>query len=215
MGELTLHNYFRSSTSFRVRAALNLKGEEFDYVSYHLRRGEQSSEKYLQLNAQGLVPALQTRNAVLSQSLAIIEYLDELYPEPPLLPADSLARARVRSLAMIVACDIHPINNLRVLSELRSRFSADDDAISAWFRHWAETSFTALESRLNKESETGRFCHGDSVGLADICLSGQVINNGRFNVDMSRYPTIERIHTNCMSLDAFAKAHPLAQPDAA
>lgn len=214
MGELTLHNYFRSSTSFRVRAALNLKGKEFDYVSYHLRRGEQSSEKFLQLNAQGLVPALQTPNAVLTQSLAIIEYLDELYPEPPLLPADPLARARVRSLAMIVACDIHPINNLRVLKELRSRFSDDDDAVAAWFRHWTETGFSALETRLSNESETGRFSHGDRISLADICLSGQVINSGRFNVDMSPYPTIERIHADCMSLDAFAKAHPLAQTDA-
>lgn len=214
MTDMILHNYFRSSTSFRVRAALNLKGLDYEYVSYHLRRGEQSSDDFIAVNPQGLVPALQTPEAVLTQSLAIIEYLDEIRPEPPLLPADALGRARVRSLAMIVACDIHPINNLRVLGELRRRFSADDDGLANWFRHWVATSFRALEARLADEPETGRFCHGDTAGLADICLAGQVINNGRFDVDMTQYPTIERIYAECMSIVAFEKAHPAVQPDA-
>ncbi len=214
MTDLILHNYYRSSTSFRVRAALALKGLDYDYESYHLRRGDQRESDFLGINAQGLVPALQTSEDVLTQSLAIIEYLDEVYPQPPLLPKDAIGRARVRSLAMIVACDIHPINNLRVFRYLRKHFGADNEAAATWFRHWTETSFEALETRLVNEAETGNFCHGDSVSLADICLAGQVINNERFNVDMSLYPTIQRVHSSCMALDAFKKAHPSAQPDA-
>ena len=161
MTDLILHNYYRSSTSFRVRAALALKGLDYDYESYHLRRGDQRESDFLGINAQGLVPALQISEDVLTQSLAIIEYLDEVYPQPPLLPNDVIGRARVRSLAMIVACDIHPINNLRVLGYLRKHFSAEDEAVANWFRHWAETSFEALETRLVDEAETGNFCHGD------------------------------------------------------
>ena len=211
---LVLHNYFRSSTSFRVRVALALKGMNFGYQSYHLRKGEQSLDEFLELNPQGLVPALQTPDGVLTQSLAIIEYLDEICPHPPLLPQDASGKARVRSLAMIVGCDIHPVNNLRVLGYLRAHFGADDGMIADWFRHWVDSSFKALEIRLSRDNETGDFCHGNIVGLADICLAGQVINNERFDVDMSRYPTIQRIHANCMVLDAFDKAHPLMQEDA-
>lgn len=215
MGELVLHNYFRSSSSFRVRAALNLKGLDYEYVSYHLRKGEQRSKLYRDLNPQGLVPALEiSDNVVLSQSIAIIEYLDETYPVPPLLPADPLARARVRSLAMMVACDIHPINNLRILKYLSNRFGADDEAVAEWFRTWVAETFAPLEARLSTEPDTDRFCHGDTVSLADICLAGQIINNVRFAVDMSAYPTIQRIHDACMVLAAFKAAVPAAQPDA-
>lgn len=215
MSEFVLHNYFRSSTSFRVRAALNLKGIDYAYVSYHLRKGEQRSERYLDLNPQGLVPALEMADGlVLSQSIAIIEYLDEVYPEPPLLPADPLARSRVRSLAMMVACDIHPVNNLRILKYLTDRFGADDEAVAEWFRTWVVAAFSPLETRLSTEPDTGRFCHGDTVSLADLCVVGQIINNARFNVDMSAYPTIQRIHDACMALDAFKAAAPPAQPDA-
>jgi len=214
MSDFILHNYFRSSTSFRVRAALNLKGLNYDYMSYHLRKGEQRSEPFLQLNPQGLVPALEIPGAVLTQSLAIIEYLDEVYPDPALLPGDALGRARVRSLAMIIGCDIHPINNLRVLGELRIGFGADDEVVTKWFRKWVAASFEPLEARLASEPETGQFCHGNSVGLADICLVGQVINNDRFNVDTSPYPTIQRIYDACVELDAFKASVPAAQPDA-
>ena len=215
MSKFVLHNYFRSSTSFRVRATLNIKGLDYEYVSYHLRKGEQRSERYLDLNPQGLVPALEISDStVLSQSIAIIEYLNEVYPEPPLLPAEPLARARVRSLAMMVACDIHPINNLRILKYLSSHFGADDEAIAEWFRTWVVKTFTALEARLSTEPDTDRFCHGDTVSLADICLAGQVINNARFAADMSAYPTIQRIHDACMALAAFKAAAPAEQPDA-
>ena len=204
MSGLVLHNYFRSSTSIRVRVALKLKEIDYEYVSYHLLKGEQRSEAFLGINPQGLVPALEMPDgAMLSQSLAIIEYLDEVYPEPPLLPTDPLSRARVRSLAMMVACDIHPVNNLRILKYLRSHFAADDEAVAEWFRTWVARTFAPLESRLSTEAETGDFCHGDSVGLADICLVSQVINNARFTVDMSAYPTIQRIHNTCMELAAF------------
>jgi maleylpyruvate isomerase len=215
MNELVLHNYFRSSASFRVRAALNLKGIDYEYVAHHLRKGEQRSERYLDLNPQGLVPALEIADGVvLSQSIAIIEYLDEVYPVPPLLPADPLARARVRSLAMMVACDIHPLNNLRTLKHLADRFGADDEAIAEWFRTWVVAAFAPLETRLSTEPDTGRFCHGDTVGLADVCLVGQTINNARFTVDMSAYPTIQRIHDACMALAAVKAAAPPEQPDA-
>jgi len=212
--DLVLHNYFRSSTSFRVRAALALKGLEFEYLSYHLRKGEQTLSDFLKINPQGLVPALQTPEFILTQSLAIIEFLDEACPNPPLLPKDMLGRARVRSLSMIIACDIHPVNNLRILGYLRTCFGADEDKIADWFRHWVDIGFKALEMRLSSDNETGYFCHGDTVGLADICLSGQVINNKRFNVDMTHYPTIQRIYTNCMALEAFDVAHPMMQVDA-
>ncbi len=215
MSEFVLHNYFRSSSSFRVRTALNLKGLDYEYAAYHLRKGEQRSERYLDLNPQGLVPALEISDGVvLSQSIAIIEYLDEVYPVPPLLPADPLARARVRSLAMMVASDIHPLNNLRILKHLSNRFGADEKAVAEWFRTWVVATFAPLESRLSTEPDTGRFCHGDTAGLADICLAGQMFNNARFAVDMSPYPTIQRIHDACMALAAFKAAVPSEQPDA-
>ena len=213
--ELVLHNYFRSSTSFRVRIALNLKGLGYRYAAYHLRKGEQRGDAYLKLNPQGLVPTLELPDGtLLTQSLAIIAWLDETHPEPPLLPPDALGRARVRALAEMVALDIHPINNLRILADLRHRFGAGDAAVTAWFNHWVHETFRPLEAMLAKSPATGRFCHGDAPTLADLCLVPQVANGGRFGVDMTPYPTIRRIHETCMALDAFRTAAPAVQPDA-
>ncbi len=214
MSDLILHNYFRSSTSVRVRAALNLKGLAYDYVPHSLLKGEQARPEHLALNPSGLVPTLMTEQGPLPQSLAIIEWLDEVHPEPSLLPADPWGRARVRSLAHIVALDIHPVNNLRILKHLEMEFGVDAAGKAAWFRKWAEAGMAALEVRLAQERETGEFCHGDTVGLADLCLYAQVLNNARFEVDMAVYPTIQRIHANCMAVPALADAAPANQPDA-
>ena len=216
---MKLHNYFRSSTSFRVRIALAMKGLDYDYVAWHLRKGEQRSGEYLALNPQGGVPTLeldaeeQGGGRRITQSMAILEYLEETHPEPPLLPADPLGRARVRSLAYVVACDIHPLNNLRVLQHLRT-LGQDEAGVADWFRHWVAVEFAALERRLAAEPETGRFCHGGAPTLADLCLAPQVVNGERFQCDMAPYPTIRRIHEDCMAIEAFQKAHPKAQPDA-
>ena len=214
MSDLILHNYFRSSTSVRVRAALNLKGLDYDYVPLSLLKGEQASEDHLALNPSGLVPTLVTPQGPLPQSLAILEWLDEVHPEPPLLPADAWGRARVRSLAHIVALDIHPVNNLRILQHLEAEYGVDAAGKAAWFRKWASAGMAAIEARLAREPETGEFCHGDSVGLADLCLYAQVLNNARFEVDMSAYPVINRIHNNCMATPALERAAPANQPDA-
>ena len=215
MTEIVLHNYYRSSTSFRVRIALEMKGLSYRYVPHHLRHGEHLEPSYLSVNPQGLVPALVWSDGTLMlQSLAIIEFLDETVPEPPLLPADASGRARVRMLAQMIACDIHPVNNLRVLTSLRAVFGAADQDIVNWFRHWVNETFEPLEKLLLRSSQTGSFCHGDTPGLADICLTAQVVNNVRFNVDMTPYPTISRIHAKCMSLPAFQRAAPQNQPDA-
>lgn len=212
---IVLHNYFRSSTSYRVRIALAMKAIPYDYVAHHLRLGQHRAPEFLNVNPQGLVPALVWEDgSVLSQSLAILEFLDETVPEPPLLPSDPKGRARTRMLAQMVALEIHPVNNLRILKALKSRFGADDEAVADWFRHWVKETFEPLERILSGSAETGRFCHGDSPTLADICLVPQVVNNGRFQVDMAPYPTINRIHDACMALPAFADAAPAKQPDA-
>ena len=215
MSDLILHNYFRSSTSVRVRIALNIKGLTYDYVPYALLPNDHKSETYLKLNPQGLVPALEIKDqAVLTQSMAIIEYLDEAHPEPSLMPSGALGRARVRSLAQMVGCDIHPVNNLRVLRYIADEFGADADAKKAWFTNWTTEGFAALEARLSLEPETGEFCHGDMPSLADICLYAQVLNNKRFDVDTDPYPTIMRIFTHCDALPEFQDARPEHQMDA-
>lgn len=210
-----LHGFWRSSTSFRVRAALNLKGVLYSQKTYRLREGDQRQPDYLAVNPQGLVPSLVTPDGlVLTQSLAIIEWLDETFPEPALVPNDLNGRARVRALAQAIALDIHPINNLRVLNYLYGKFGADEKAQAEWFRHWASTTLGAVELSLASSPETGTFCHGENVGLADICLAGQMINNKRFEVDDSQWPTVRRITAACLALPAFQAAMPAAQPDA-
>lgn len=211
---MLLHGYFRSSAAYRVRIALNLKGLDYEQRSLHLRKGDQRSETYRKLNPSQLVPTLEDGGTILTQSLAIIEYLDETRPNPPLLPDDSPGRARVRSLAQVIACDIHPIDNLRILVYLEKKLGLDQKARDAWYLHWIEAGFDALEHMLADSRDTGRFCHKDAPGLADICLVPQVANAGRVNTDMTKYPTIARINEECLKLPAFQKAMPQNQPDA-
>ena len=211
---MKLYGFFRSSAAFRVRIALNLKGVSYEQAFVHLRRNDQSKPDYLALNPQGLVPALEDGKALLIQSLAIIEYLEERHPEPPFLPQDPVDRARVRALAGIVACDIHPINNLRVLRYLMRPLGHDEAAVAAWYNHWIAAGFAALERLLAADPRTGRFCHGERPGLADIALVPQVVNAERYRLDMTPYPTIARIFATCMALAPFAAAHPSQQPDA-
>jgi maleylpyruvate isomerase len=211
-----LHNFFRSSTSTRVRTALNVKGLGYDYVAYALRKGETRTADYLARNPQGLVPTLELPDGTaLTQSLAIIEWLDETHPEPPLLPADPLGKARVRALALMIACEIHPLNNLRVLFRLADQFGADELAQKAWFTHWVTTTFDALEAELSRSPYTGRYCHGDAPSMADICLYAQVWNNRRFDIAMDPWPNISRIFAELDSLPAFRDAAPPNQLDAA
>ncbi len=215
MPDYILHNYFNSTTSVRVRIALAMKGLDYEYKGYALLPNEHKSEAYLKLNPQGLVPALEiSGEAVLTQSMAILEYLDEVHPAPALLPSDALGRARVRSLCQIIGVDIHPINNLRVLRYLESEFSADADGKKQWFHEWAHTGMAALEMRLASESQTGKFCHDDTPSMADICLYAQMFNNTRFGMNMDAYPTIMRIHAECGKLPAFQAGAPKNQPDA-
>jgi maleylacetoacetate isomerase len=210
---MKLYSYFRSSAAFRVRIALNLKKLDYETAAIHLRRNDQSGPAYRSVNPQGLVPALEDDGRILIQSLAIVEYLDELYPDPPLLPKDPPGRARVRALAEIVACDIHPINNLRVLRYLAHQFGHDEAAIAAWYNHWIATGFEAFEALLKDDPRTGAFCHGEMAGLADIALVPQVVNAERYRLDLAPYPTLTRIFENCMKLGAFIAAHPNKQLD--
>ena len=212
-GVMKLYGYFRSSAAFRVRIALNLKKLDYESAFIHLRRGDQRQPGFRGVNPQGLVPALETDGAVLAQSLPIIEYLDETYPVPPLLPSDPHGRVRVRALAAIVACDIHPINNLRVLRYLTHSLDHDETAIATWYNHWIDAGFQALERLLVGDPRTGTFCHGEAPGIADIALVPQVVNAERYRLDLAPYPTIARIHQSCMALEAFATAHPDRQPD--
>jgi len=212
---MKLYDYFRSSAAYRVRIALNLKGLAPERAFVHLRRGAQRGDDYLALNPQGLVPSLVTDGGdVLTQSLAIIEWLDETQPRPPLLPPDPAGRARVRSLALAIACDIHPLNNLRVLNYLTGTLGATEAQKNGWYRYWCDVGLEALETRLAREAATGSFCHGDVPGLADICLVPQLANARRVDLDLAPYPTLLRIEAACNALPAFADAGPARQPDA-
>lgn len=211
---MKLYGFFRSSASYRVRIALNLKGLEYEQVSIRLARGEQYQAEFAAISPQNLVPVLEHDGLRFYQSPAIIEYLEEIYPEPPLLPKDAVGRSRVRSLALISACEIHPLNNTRVLNYLTETLQLTEEQKTGWYHHWITVGFAALEKRLAGEKETGRFCHGDTPGYADICLVPQVANAKRFKVDLSGFPTILRINDNCLTLEPFRKAMPANQPDA-
>jgi len=212
---MKLYDYFRSSAAYRVRIALNLKGLAPERAFVHLRRGAQRADDYLAINPQGLVPSLVTETGeALTQSLAIIEWLDEQHREPPLLPASAVERARVRALALTIACDIHPLNNLRVLNYLTGTFGVTDEQRDGWYRYWCDVGFEALETRLAGERAMGKFCHGDAPTLADICLVPQLANSRRVNLDLAPYPTLLRIEAACLALPAFANAAPAKQPDA-
>lgn len=217
---MKLFGYFRSSASYRVRIALNLKGLDVEHVPVHLVRhgGEQLSEDFRALNPEALVPALQDNDEgheiVLSQSLAIIEYLDEKYPAPALLPGGAADRAHVRSLALSVACEIHPLNNLRVLKYLSATLGLSDEQKNSWYQHWCGTGLAALEQKLASDRRTGDFCFGDTPTLADCCLVPQIFNAQRFNCDLSGMPTLMRINQRCLEIEAFTKAMPMHQPDA-
>ena len=213
---MKLHGYYRSSASYRVRIALNLKNLDADTASVHLSRngGEQFQAAFAGLNPQHLLPVLETDGAVLTQSLAIIEYLDETRPGMKLLPPDALGRTRVRQLAMVSACDIHPLNNLRVLKYLTGALGVSEEQKHSWDRHWTSLGLAALEAELAASPHTGLYCHGDTPTLADCCLLPQIYNARRFNCDLSGYPTILRIVAHCEALPAFQAAHPDVQPDA-
>ena len=208
-----LYTYFRSSAAYRVRIALNLKGLSYEPVFVHLRKGEQQGEAYRAVNPQGLVPALETAEGVLAQSLAIIEYLDETHPSPPLLPAEPFARAQVRRMAQIIACDIHPLNNLAVLKTLKRDFGADEEAIGRWYAHWIHRGFAALEELVARYGSAER-SFGEAVTLADVCLVPQMANARRFAVDLTPFPRLVAIDAALRALPAFAAAAPEAQPDA-
>ena len=211
---LTLYTYFRSSAAFRVRIALNLKGLEWQPEVIWLPSGEQSGTAYLQANPQGLVPTLVEDGHHLAQSIAIIEYLDETHPQPPLLPGSPRDRARLRSLAGLLACDIPPINHLRIRKYLKREMGQSQAAIDTWYRHWCNQGLAAYERQLD-DGGAGRFSHGDHPSLADICLVPQVFNARRYEVDMAAYPRVSAIVDNCMVLPAFQDAEPSRQPEAA
>lgn len=210
---MKLYTYFRSSAAYRVRIGLNLKGLSWDPEVVWLPRGDQASAAYRAVNPHGLVPTLVDGEHQLGQSLAILEYLDETHPEPPLLPTDPVQRAHVRASALLIACDIHPVNNLRILKYLKGELGHSQEDIDTWYRHWCDQGLSAYETEL-AQRPAGRFSFGDQVTLADICLVPQVFNARRFNVDMSAYPNIVRVNDACLALPAFASAQPGEQPEA-
>ncbi len=211
---MKLYTFFRSSASFRVRIALNHKGLAYEPALVSLPKGEHLAAGYRSVNPQGLVPALQDGEHLLTQSLAIIEYLDEAHPGPKLLPAAPLDRAYVRALSQIIACEIHPLNNLRVLKHVRKTCALDEAGVNDWYRHWIAEGFRSLEAFLTDNARHGRYCFGDQVTMADCCLVPQVFNAQRYDCDLGPYPTLMRLHEACMRLEAFVRAQPSQQPDA-
>lgn len=209
---MELYNYFRSSASYRVRIALALKGLAYDYKPVHLAKNEQFNESYAAVSAARLVPLLKDGDAMLTQSLAIMEYLDETHPQPPLLPTDPLQRARVRAIALDIACEIHPLNNLRVLRYLTRDLKVSDDDKNRWYRHWVETGLEAVERQL--AAAPARYCHGDAPTIADCCLVPQIFNAQRFECRTEHVPHVMRVFEACMAHDAFSKTQPSACPDA-
>lgn len=212
---LQLYSYWRSSAAYRVRIGLNLKRLDYQLRPVHLLRngGEQRAPAYRALNPQALVPTLVDGEVRLGQSLAILEYLEERFPATPLLPADACGRARVRALALLIACDVHPVNNLRVGQYLKAELGASDAAVKTWMLHWMAEGFAAMETMLAQSADTGRFCHGDVPGLADCCLIPQLYNARRFGLDLAPYPNLVRIEGNALALPAFDAARPENQPD--
>jgi len=209
-----LYTYFRSSAAFRVRIALNLKGLSYEPVFVHLAKGEHRNADYARVNAQALVPTLELDDGTrLNQSLAIIEYLDEVHRKPALLPDEGKARARVRSLSDLVACEIHPLNNLRVLQHLKRALGQNEDQVNAWYRHWIADGLTKFEAEL-ASGKKGQFCYGDSPTMADCCLVPQIFNAKRYSCELAPYPITMRVFEQCMKLDAFDRAQPAKQPDA-
>lgn len=211
---MKLHTFYRSSAAYRVRIALNLKGVAYERLPRNLAKAEQHEASYLAINPQGFVPALDVGSAVLSQSLAMIEYLEETHPRPALLPADPIARAQVRALALTIACDIHPLNNLRVLKYLRKELAQDEDRINQWYRHWITAGFEAIETTARQCSSNQQCLFGDSVTLADVLLVPQMYNARRFDTDLAPFPTLVAIDAHLQTLPAFAEAKPERQPDA-
>ena len=211
---MTFYGYFRSSTSYRTRIAMNLKGLDYDYIAVNLAQDEQLKSEFLSLNPQGLVPVLQADDLLLFQSPAILEWLEEVYPENPLLPKDAAGRIRVRALSAMIGCDIHPLNNRRVLQYLRNELSVDEAEVIKWCNRWISEGFAALEKRLVADKNRGKFCYGDSPTFADCYLIPQVSSARRFEVDLNPYPNIVQIDAHCRTLKAFADADPMQQPDA-
>lgn len=211
---MKLYTFFRSSAAFRVRIALNLKGLQYESIPKSFAKNEHRAADYLAVNPQGLIPALETDGVVLSQSLAIMEYLDEKYPAPAFLPSDAIGRARVRSMALAIVADLHPIDNLRVLNYLRKELGQDDNGVNTWYRHWVTEGFKGLEPQAREYSKGGRYCYGDAVSLADICLVPQMFNARRFETDLSAFPTLVAISKHLESLPQFEAARPELQPDA-
>jgi len=209
---MKLYNYFRSSASFRVRIALHLKGLSYDYLPVHLARGDHKLAAYAEVSADRLVPALEKDGHILSQSLAIMEYLDETHPEPPLLPADALGRARVRALAQSIACEIHPLNNLRVLKYLVRELKVEEEAKNTWYRHWVREGLEAFDCQL-AQGAVSTYCYGDTPTLADCCLVPQIFNGQRFKVNVDGLPRTMAAFDACMKLEAFQRAQPSACPD--
>ena len=211
---MTLYGYFRSSTSYRTRIAMNLKQLDYDYIAVNLAQDEQLEAAFQSINPQGLVPVLQVDDLWLYQSPAILEWLEEVYPEHPLLPKDVAARMKVRALSAMIGCDIHPLNNRRILQYLRNELSVDEAKVMTWCQRWMSEGFAALEKRLAQDKTRGKFCYGDRPTFADCYLIPQVSSAKRFKVDLTAYPNIVAIDAHCRTLEAFADADPMVQPDA-